>query len=124
MDATKQHIDLDVAARLFHALSDRTRLSILTALLDGERRVTDIVAAVGSSQSNVSNHLACLRDCGLVTDRPGDRRQVFYSIARPEVRSLLTTAEHLLARDGTGVELCDDPLMTAPIATPPPGGDR
>ncbi|BAN03456.1 ArsR/SmtB family transcription factor [Ilumatobacter coccineus] len=112
-------MDLDVAARLFHGLSDRTRLSILSALLDGELRVTDIVAAVGTSQSNVSNHLACLRGCGLVTDRPGDRRQVFYSIARPEVRSLLAAAEALLVATGTDVEFCDNPLMT-----PARGADR
>lgn len=81
--------DLIVAARLFHGLSDPTRLSILLALRDGERRVTDLVAAVGSSQSNVSNHLACLRECGLVVDRPAERRQVFYSIARPELFEVL-----------------------------------
>lgn len=96
---------------LFHGLSDRTRLSILSALMDGERRVTDIVAAVCSSQSNVSNHLACLRECGLVVDRPGDRRQVFYSIARPEVRDLLVAAERLLVEAGHHVQLCESPYM-------------
>ncbi len=104
-------IDVDIAARLFHGLSDRTRLSILSALIDGERRVSDIVAAVGSSQSNVSNHLACLRDCGLVVDRPGERRQVFYSIARPEVNDLLAAAERLLAETGHHVRLCDSAFM-------------
>jgi DNA-binding transcriptional ArsR family regulator len=106
-------IDVDVAARLFRGLSDRTRLSILLTLLDGERRVTDVVAAVGSSQSNVSNHLACLKECGLVVDRPGNRRQVFYSIARPEVRTLLVAAERLLAETGHHVALCERPEMDA-----------
>jgi DNA-binding transcriptional ArsR family regulator len=86
-------------------------LAILLALLDGERRVTDLVDIVGSSQSNVSNHLGCLRGCGLVTDRPGERRQVFYSIAHPELRALLTSAEVLLGRIGHEVRLCDHPLM-------------
>ncbi|MGA9278762.1 ArsR/SmtB family transcription factor [Ilumatobacter sp.] len=111
MDVIEDQMDVDVAARLFHGLSDRTRLSILTTLLDGECRVTDIVTAVGSSQSNVSNHLACLRECGLVVDRPGDRRQVFYSIAHPEVRTLLIAAEQLLAETGHNVELCASPYM-------------
>ncbi|WP_040495347.1 ArsR/SmtB family transcription factor [Ilumatobacter nonamiensis] len=114
MDAIRDRIDVDVAARLFHGLSDRTRLSILAALMDGERRVTDIVAAVGSSQSNVSNHLACLRECGLVVDRPGDRRQVFYSISRPEVRELLFAAERLLGEAGHRVRLCENPYMDQP----------
>ena len=111
MDALRERLDVDVAARLFHGLSDRTRLSILSALMNGERRVTDIVAVVGSSQSNVSNHLACLRDCGLVVDRPGDRRQVFYSVARPEVRELLVAAERLLVEAGHHVQLCESPFM-------------
>lgn len=104
-------MDLAVAARLFHGLSDPTRLSILVALLDGEQRVTDLVAAVGSSQSNVSNHLACLRECGLVVDRPAERRQVFYSIARPELRDVLVASERLLAEAGHDVQLCSNPLM-------------
>jgi len=77
----------------------------------GERRVSDLVEAVGGSQSNVSGHLACLRECGLVVDRPGDRRQVFYRLAHPEVVDLLRAAEALLAATGTTVELCRNPLM-------------
>jgi ArsR family transcriptional regulator, cadmium/lead-responsive transcriptional repressor len=106
-------VDVGVAARLFHGLSDPTRLSILLALLDGERRVADLVAAVGSSQSNVSNHLACLRECGLVADRPAERRQVFYSITRPELRDVLVASERLLAETGHEVRLCANPLMEA-----------
>lgn len=104
-------VDVAVAAQLFHGLSDPTRLSILLALLGGERRVGELVEVIGSSQSNVSNHLACLRGCGLVVDRPGPRRQVFYSIAHPELLDVLRATEGLLARTGNDVRLCDHPLM-------------
>lgn len=107
--------DFSVAARLFHGMSDPTRLSILLALLDGERRVSDLVEIAGTSQSNVSNHLACLRGCGLVRDRPAERRQVFYSIAHPEVRALLVAAEQLLKRAGHQVRLCDHPWMARQV---------
>ncbi|MER3452615.1 MAG: ArsR family transcriptional regulator [Acidimicrobiia bacterium] len=110
---TTSREELAVAARLFHGLSDPTRLAILLELLDGEQRVTDLVAAVGSSQSNVSSHLACLRECGLVVDRPAERRQVFYSIARPELRDVLVASEQLLAEVGHDVQLCANPLMDA-----------
>lgn len=103
-----------VAAKLFRGLADPTRLAILLALLDGERRVADLVEAVGTSQSNVSGHLACLRDCGLVLDRPAARRQVFYRLAGPEVADLLLAAERLLAATGTAVELCRNPLLDGP----------
>lgn len=104
--------EVGVAAELFHGMSDPTRLSILLALLGGERRVGELVELVGSSQSNVSNHLACLRGCGLVVDRPGPRRQVFYSIAHRELFDVLRAAEALLDRTGSAVRLCDHPLMS------------
>lgn len=96
---------------MFRGFADATRLAILLELLDGERCVSDLVRAVGGSQSNVSGHLACLKDCGLVVDRPGERRQVFYRLAGREVAELLVAAERLLAANGAAIELCHNPLM-------------
>ena len=100
-----------VAARLFRGFADPTRVAILQALLDGERRVADLVEQVGGSQSNVSGHLACLRECDLVLDRPGERRQVFYRLSGPEVVDLLAAAERLLEANGNAIELCRNPMM-------------
>jgi DNA-binding transcriptional ArsR family regulator len=94
-----------LAAKLFRGLADPTRLGILNALQAGERRVTDLVAVVGGSQANMSGHLACLKDCGLITDRAQGRAN-FYRLARPELTVLLRAAEHLLAGIGHQVELC------------------
>lgn len=99
------------AARMFRGFADPTRVAILMQLLPGERRVTDLVEAVGGSQSNVSGHLACLKECGLVVDRPGERRQVFYRLAGPEVTDLLSAAERLLVANGAAIELCRNPMM-------------
>lgn len=109
---TSQAAPAGLAARLFRGFADPTRIAILLALLGGERRVSDLVDVVGGSQSNVSGHLACLKQCGLVLDRPGERRQVFYRLARPEVVDLLQAAERLLAATGTAIALCPNPLMT------------
>jgi DNA-binding transcriptional ArsR family regulator len=100
-----------VAAQMFRGLAEPTRVAILMELLAGERRVTDLVEAVGRPQSNVSGHLACLKGCGLVTDRAGPRRQVFYRLANDEVGALLQAAEHLLVSNGHAIELCPGPLM-------------
>ncbi|MDY7105478.1 MAG: metalloregulator ArsR/SmtB family transcription factor [Actinomycetota bacterium] len=110
--SVRDDVDIATATALFHGMSDPIRLSILLSLLDGERRVGELVELVGSSQSNVSNHLACLKGCGLVVDRPGPRRRVFYSIAHPELRDVLVAAEQLLARAGHDVRLCNHPAMT------------
>ena len=93
------------AAALFRGLGDRTRLAILLQLRGGERRVVDLVGAVGVSQGTVSGHLACLRDCGLVTSRP-QGRQSFYRLAVPELEQMLRSAEVVLAITGDAVELC------------------
>ncbi|MGH2746539.1 MAG: ArsR/SmtB family transcription factor [Actinomycetota bacterium] len=94
-----------VAAALFHGFSDSTRLSILLALLDGKKRVVDLLGEIGGSQSNISGHLACLKDCGLVTDHP-QGRQTFYAIASKEVVGVLRAAEKLLAVNGHQIEMC------------------
>lgn len=95
----------EVAAALFHGFSDKTRLSILLALLEGEKRVVDLVREVGGSQSNISGHLACLKDCGLVSDHPHGR-QTFYTVATKEVVGVLRAAEKLLAVNGHQIEMC------------------
>ena len=102
-----------LAAKLFRGFAEPTRMALLLELQSGEQRVSDLVQAVGGSQSNVSGHLACLKECGLVTDRPGERRQVFYRLAGPDVSELLAAAERLLVANGTAIELCTNPLMTA-----------
>ena len=97
--------NLDAAVALFHSLSDGTRLAIVRRLAHGEARVADLIGELGLAQSTVSAHVACLRDCGLVTGRP-DGRQVFYSLVRPELLDLLASAETLLAATGNAVALC------------------
>jgi DNA-binding transcriptional ArsR family regulator len=112
VDAATESLEAPaLAAKLFRGFADPTRVAIVMALLDGERRVSDLVDVVGGSQSNVSGHLACLRDCRLVIDRPGDRRQVFYRLACPEVVDLLRAAEQFLAANGAAIELCTNPMV-------------
>lgn len=103
------------AEALFHSLSDRTRLLIVQRLAGGEARVTDLVGELGLPQSTVSKHLGCLRDCGLVAGRP-EGRQVFYSLARPELFELLEVAETLLAATGYAVALCPTYGPTRPTS--------
>ncbi|SFP05717.1 ArsR family transcriptional regulator [Amycolatopsis arida] len=104
---------LDPAVALFHSLSDATRLAIVQRLAHGEARVADLVTELGMAQSTVSAHVACLRDCALVVGRP-QGRQVFYSLARPELMDLLASAETLLAATGNAVALCPNYGTDAP----------
>lgn len=105
MTAVNEDPALLRGAALFHGLADRNRLAIVRHLAHGERRVVDLTRALGLAQGTVSGHLACLRDCGLVDGRP-EGRQMFYSLAHPELMDVLGAAEQLLALTGDAVELC------------------
>jgi ArsR family transcriptional regulator, arsenate/arsenite/antimonite-responsive transcriptional repressor len=77
--AIRTQTSLDRAARIFHALSDHTRLSILQRLRLGERCVCDLTDALDAAQSRLSFHLKVLKDAGLVTDRR-DGRWMYYTL--------------------------------------------
>lgn len=97
--------DLSTTAKLFRGLGDPSRLFILLAMKGPPKNVGEIVAETGLSQSNVSNHLACLLDCGLVV-REREGRFAYYSLSDRMVGELLDTAENLVAHVARGVEGC------------------
>ncbi|MCL5960015.1 MAG: metalloregulator ArsR/SmtB family transcription factor [Chloroflexi bacterium] len=96
---------IGLKAKLFRGFSDPPRLSILDALRDRSLSVTETVEATGLSQSNVSNHLGCLRECGLVVcEQQG--RLVWYQLSDARVATILRPAEGLLADVAKGVYGC------------------
>lgn len=97
---------LTAAACLFHGFSDPSRLAIVRHLALGERRVVDLTGHLGLAQSTVSKHLACLKDCGLVTSRPEGRASMWSLNHTDTVMKLLSAAERLLALTGDAVTLC------------------
>lgn len=96
---------IQLQAKLFRGLADPSRLAILQALRTGSRTVSQIVTLTGLRQPNVSNHLACLRDCGLVSATPRGRF-VFYALSDRRVDHLLHVADELLAEVAKGVYAC------------------
>jgi DNA-binding transcriptional ArsR family regulator len=92
-------------AKLFRGFSDMSRLSILEALRDGPLTVSVIVEKTGLTQSNVSNHLRCLSDCGLVVSMP-QGRYTLYQLSDIRVASLLSLADELLREVARGVYEC------------------
>lgn len=78
---------LELIAERFRVLAEPTRLVILTALLEGERSVSDLVEETGLNQANVSKHLGILRASGFV-DRRKDGLYAFYSVVDPTVSEL------------------------------------
>ncbi|MGW5051910.1 Cd(II)/Pb(II)-sensing metalloregulatory transcriptional regulator CmtR [Actinokineospora sp. NPDC004072] len=87
----------DALARLGRALADPTRCRILVALLDGVSYPARLAERLGVGRSKVSNHLACLRGCGLVV-AAYEGRQVRYALADEHLaRALEELAKVVLA---------------------------
>jgi DNA-binding transcriptional ArsR family regulator len=105
-DAELERVELASAAALFRSLGDPARLAIVRRLATtGPARVVDLIEVLGLAQSTVSKHLACLRDCGLVTSEPVGRASLF-RLAQPALVDMLGAAETVLAATGNAVALC------------------
>ena len=97
--------DLSRAVQLFHALSDETRLGIITKLRNGELCVCDLQDDLDAAQSRLSFHLRVLKEAGLVSDRK-EGRWSYYSVvpgALAEVHDLAVKLQpsklRILARE-------------------------
>jgi ArsR family transcriptional regulator, cadmium/lead-responsive transcriptional repressor len=94
----------DLRLTLFRGLADESRLLILERLAEREQRVSDLVEATGLSQPNVSAHLACLWDCGLVA-RERHGREIHYRLI-PGMQRLFAATDAVLAKAGDTVGAC------------------
>jgi ArsR family transcriptional regulator, cadmium/lead-responsive transcriptional repressor len=100
----------EVLARFGHALSDPTRARLLLALKLGPAYPAELAELLGVTRQNLSNHLACLRGCGLVVVTPEGRRSR-YELADARLAHALD--------DLLGVVLAVDPHSCQPL--PPQG---
>lgn len=97
-----------VLARFGYAVSDPTRARILLALADSPAYPSDLAEDLGVSRQSMSNHLTCLRGCGLVVAVP-DGRRTRYELADGRLGHAI--------RDLIGVVLAVDPACCAPDGT-------
>ena len=111
---------LDVMNRLGRAMADPTRSRILMTLLEGPSYPAVLARDLGLTRSNVSNHLTCLRDCGIVVAEP-EGRQTRYEIADPHLtRAIKSLLQVVVAYDDGAPCLddeCDVPLCCGPGAS-------
>ncbi|HRA76086.1 Cd(II)/Pb(II)-sensing metalloregulatory transcriptional regulator CmtR [Ornithinimicrobium sp. W1665] len=88
---------LDAMHRIGRALADPTRARILLSLLEQPAYPAGLAEDLGLTRPNVSNHLTCLRDCGIVVAEP-QGRHTLYAIADPHLtNALLALVEVTLA---------------------------
>lgn len=105
MQEQADRVSTDLTAKYFQTLGDPTRLRILNLLIDEPMTVSDLVNALGLAQSRISNHLACLRWCGLVSSK-SDGRWVTYSVSDPDIQKVLTLGRRLVSRHAQRIAAC------------------
>ena len=98
-DLIAQQEQIETAARALKAISHPLRLKILCVVGDQEVCVQDIVEAVGTSQSNISQHLAILRDKGVLQTRK-DANRVFYRVADARTLQLIVMMREVFCSVG------------------------
>lgn len=98
--------------RLGLALADPIRRAVLVRLLDGTQRPSELADVIGTSRSNLSNHLACLRGCGLiVAERDG--RHLHYRLVSLD----LVVALRALLDVAATLPPCTEPDPSAEVAS-------
>jgi DNA-binding transcriptional ArsR family regulator len=110
---------VDVMNRLGRAMADPTRSRILLQLLEGPAYPGALAVQLGLTRSNVSNHLACLRGCGIVVAVP-EGRSTRYEIADAHLTRALTGLVDVVLAVDDGLpcadDSCDVPLCCGPAA--------
>lgn len=97
-DLMAKEEDIERASRSLKAMSHPLRLKILCVLGNREISVQDIVENVGTSQSNISQHLAILRDKGILKSRK-DANRVFYKVGDERTLKLIEMMQHVFCSD-------------------------
>ena len=92
-------------AKFFRGLADPCRLAILDALRAGPLSVGELVNTIGRSQSNTSNHLACLLECGLVA-RQQQGKFAHYSLADDRIVAVLGLTDDVIVSAAEAIAAC------------------
>lgn len=100
-----KNIQSELYAKFFSGLANPTRFKIVEALLEGEKSVTDLVNTLGASQSQISNHLACLKWCGYVSSRQ-EGKFVYYTITDSRIREIIKLAKLVVADNASHISSC------------------
>lgn len=101
----QKNIQRNLYAKFFSGLSNPVRFSIIEILMDGEKTVGELVTALNASQSQISNHLACLKWCGYVSFRQEGKR-VYYQVTDQRIRSIIETAKKVVKDNAEHISSC------------------
>lgn len=101
---------LDKKVNFLHGFSHRTRIQILDCIKENEKTVSEIVDKIEGNQSNISQHLSCLKGCGLIKGRQ-QGKYIYYSLRNQHVRDLLTMIDVVLDETQEDMGHCENHIV-------------
>ena len=101
---------LDIKVKLIHGFSNKTRLLILESIKENEKTVSQIVEDINGNQSNISQHLACLKGCGIIVGR-NEGKYYYYSLRNDHIKELLTMVDVVLNDVEKDITCCDNHIL-------------
>jgi DNA-binding transcriptional ArsR family regulator len=101
------NVDIDIKMKFLHGFSNKTRIQILDSIKEEEKTVSQIVDDLNGNQSNISQHLTCLKGCGLIVGRQ-DGKYVYYRVRNQLVRDLLTMFDVVLEDVQNDIACCEN----------------
>ncbi|MFD2671733.1 ArsR/SmtB family transcription factor [Marinicrinis sediminis] len=103
-------IDMDQKVKFMRGFSDKTRLQILDCLQKEEKTVSEIVEILQGNQSNISQHLACLKGCGLIKSRQ-QGKYVYYALRNDQVGEILDSFDLLFRQLHQEMHQCEHHII-------------
>jgi len=101
------NIDIGTKMKFLNGFSHQTRVQILEHIKEEEKTVSQIVDDLEGNQSNISQHLACLKGCGLIVGRQ-EGKYVYYRVRNQLVRDLLTMFDEVLEDVQDNIASCEN----------------
>lgn len=99
--------DIDTKMKFLHGFSHKSRVLIMESIKDDEKTVSQLVEDLNISQSSISQHLSCLKGCGLIVGRQ-EGKYVYYRVRNQLVRDLLTNFDVVLEDIHENVQGCQN----------------
>jgi DNA-binding transcriptional ArsR family regulator len=98
--------NMELKVKFVRGFGDKTRLQILECIIEEEKTVSQIVGELQGNQSNISQHLACLKGCGIIVGRQ-EGKFIYYGLRNEQVKQLLDMFDKVFSHVQTEVYLCE-----------------
>jgi DNA-binding transcriptional ArsR family regulator len=105
-----KEIDMETKVKFLQGFAHKIRIQILEYIKEEEKTVSQIVHDLDGSQSSISQHISCLKGCGLIVGRQ-EGKYIYYSLSNQKVRDLLTMFDVVLDEVQHDVACCDNHIV-------------